>query len=72
MRKRTGSVFVIPRRRVGSSVLTDVRFSEQRCPVCIKHLVNDVKCAVGVAPKIKNHQLNYLTEVEVKVPDWGV
>lgn len=73
MLKRTGSVFFIPRTRVGSSVLTDARFSEQRRPVCVKHLLNDVKCAVAVAPKIKNNrQLNYLTEVEVKVPDWGV
>lgn len=72
MLKHTGSVFFIPRTRVGSSVLTDVSFSEQS-PVCVKHLLNDVKCAVAVVPKIKNnHQLNYLTEVEVKVPEWGV
>lgn len=73
MLKRTASVFFIPSMRVGSSVLTDVRFSEQRRPVCVEHLLNYVKCAVAVAPKIENsRQLNYLTEVQVKGPGWGV
>lgn len=73
MLKHTGSVFFTPRTRVGSSILTDVRFSEQRRPVCVKHLLNDVKRAVAVAPKIENNQqLKYLTEVEVQGPEWGV
>lgn len=66
MLKRTGSVLFSLRTQVGSSVLTDVRFSEQRRPICVKHLLNDIKCVIAVAPKIKNNQqLNYLIEVEV-------
>lgn len=51
----TGAVFFILRGQVCSGVLTDVRFRQKRCLICLKkkNLFKDVICAVAAAHKVK-------------------
>lgn len=69
--KRTGTVFFIHGGQVCSSVLTDVRFSEKRCPICVKKkkkLLKDVICAVTAVHKVKTScNSNYLIQAEANV-----
>lgn len=75
--KRT--VFFIHRGQVCSGVLTDVRFSKKRCPICVnkkkkkKNLLKDVICAVAAVHKIKtSRHLKHLIQAEANVHGLGV